>query len=565
MAEIGLQSVNQQFVGFFGKLTRAQRMLIIGVAVLSVVGISALLFATGKPQMSVLFSDLSDKDLSLVVEKLKERKIEYELSDKGKTVLVSSNVMYETRLAMASEGLPQNSTVGYEIFDKTNLGMSDFVQKLNYRRALEGELSRTIMTLEEVDKARVHIVIPEKVLFEKDQKKPSASAVLQLKSGKHVSKGNIEGIQHLIASSIEGMEATSVTVIDQRGQVLSEAVKDPNSLAGLSSTQYELKQKVDDYLTAKAQSLMDGVIGSGNAVVRINADLDFTQMEKTIEDFDPDKQVVRSEQVITNKSQSQDSLSYPAVNQATQNGNTITNYEITKTLEKIVGGTGGVKRLSIAALVNGTTKMVKNPQGESAPQYTPRTQEEIKQFEQIIRNSVGYDPARNDQISVVNIPFDTSVPEEEIKPKILMLGLQWTMQEVIEKGLIVLAMLIAIFMIRRIISSPQVRRRIEQVLAPSDLEKQRLELARTAAERQQLLLKTLTEESSVPLLSESTSADQFASKTKNRLDLIGSEEGGEENILRQEMKHRVQTYISQKPDEATRILKAFLRQVPTAG
>ncbi len=546
-------TAGQQIRQFMAKLSRAQKIIIASVVLASIVGIILIATSTSKPEMGVLFSDLQEKDVALITEKLRERQVPYELGDKGKTVLVPTDILYETRINLASEGLPQTSVVGYELFDKANLGMSDFMQKLNYRRALEGELSRTITTLEEVAKARVHVVVPEKALFEEDQKQPTASVLLQIKPGRRVNKVNIEGIQNLVASSVEGMQPGAVTVIDQRGKILSEPDKDNKSLAGLSSTQYELKQKVDEYYTTRVQSLLDEVIGANNTVVRVNTELDFTQNEKTIEDFDPDRQVVRSEQTLTSQSNSQDSLSYPAVNQQAQSGNTITNYEISKTVQKIVGEVGSLKRISVAAMVNGKTKVAPGADGEPKVEYTPRTAEELEQIRQIVRNAVGYDPARNDQISVVNLEFDTSLLDHELPET----GFQWTPQEIAEKVVIVLAMLLAVLMIRKLIASPQVRRRIEQVFAPSELEKHRVELARATAERQQLLLKGLAEET-MGVLPEPMNMTELAAR-KAQFELPEAETS-QEALLKQEMKQRVQRYLSEKPEEASRLLKSFLRQ-----
>ncbi|MFN4768654.1 MAG: flagellar basal-body MS-ring/collar protein FliF, partial [Candidatus Kapaibacterium sp.] len=213
----------EQITAFFTKLTTTQKV-VLGVSVVAAVaGLSMLIFQTSKPTMGVLFSELEQKDAAVIVDKLKEQNIPYELSNNGSTVMVASDKVYETRLAMAKDGFMPNNTVGYELFDKTNLGMSDFVQKLNYKRAIEGELQKTISSFDECQKVRVMIVMPERTLFEKDQKKATAAVHLHLKNGRSISKLNVEGIQNLVASSIEGMAPQDVTVVDQRGQILSEA------------------------------------------------------------------------------------------------------------------------------------------------------------------------------------------------------------------------------------------------------------------------------------------------------------------------------------------------------
>lgn len=546
------EPITKQLTAFANKLTRAQQLTIAGVVVAAIVGIVMMVNTASQPSMSVLFSELDQKDAGIIVEKLKERKIPYEISSGGSVLLVPANVLHETRIQLASEGLPQSSTVGYEIFDKTNLGMSDFVQKLNYRRALEGELARTIGAIDEVQKVRVHIVVPEKALFDKDQNKATASVVLQLKSGRSISRLNTEGIQNLVASSVEGMDVGSVTVVDQKGQIISEPPRDKNSIAGLSSTQYELQQKIDQYLTSKVQTLLDGVLGAGNAVVRANAELDFTQIEKTVEDYDPDKQVVRSEQKIDEQSKSVDSLNVPAVNSASQRGNTVTNYEISKTIEKIVNRGGGIKRLSVATLINGTTKVTEGD--KPALEYKPRADEEMQKITQVVKNAVGYDPTRNDQVSVVNVQFDPSQQEEDLKQQ-RGLKLPLTPNEIAEKILILIAMLLAVWMIRKLISSPQVRRRIEQVLGPPPVFEPIALLQPQSSD--QLLLEDGSEkvpELSAPL----TSRELMMQRAKARLSQ--TQELDEETIMKIEMQARAMEHMVEHPDEAVRLIKLILRQ-----
>ncbi|MFW5702293.1 MAG: flagellar basal-body MS-ring/collar protein FliF, partial [Bacteroidota bacterium] len=354
-------SIINQAKEFANRLSRIQKIIIAAVLGAVIIAIGAILWSSSAGEdekMAVLYSQLEQADAAKIVERLKEQGIEYELKDNGQTILVNKETVYDTRIQMASEGLPQEGAAGYEIFDKTNLGMSEFVQRLNYRRALEGELSRTINSLDEVRKSRVHIVIPEKELFEKDQEEPTASVTLHLKTGRSISKLSIEGIQNLVASSIEGMQPGQVTVVNSRGKVLSEAPLDASTVAGKTAIQHEQQKNFENYLSNKVQTLLDGVLGVGNSEVRISSKLDFTQVERTITDYDPDRQVVRSEQVIREESQSTDSLSYPAVNMAKNQQNVITNYEIKKSEEKIVQEVGALKRLSVAVMINGTYQVV---------------------------------------------------------------------------------------------------------------------------------------------------------------------------------------------------------------
>lgn len=549
---MALQAFINQAKEFWQRLRPAQK-LTIAVAVVGAIGILATVVAVSSSEpMAVLFRDLDPKDAGAIVEKLKEQAVPYELGEGGTTIRVPESRVYELRLAMAREGLPSNSTVGYEIFDRTNLGMSDFVQKLNHKRALEGELQKTIASFDEVQKVRVMIALPEKALFEKDQKKPTASVLLHLKSGRSLSRLNIEGIQNLVASSVEGLSPADVTIVDQHGQVLSQAPRETSTIAGLTATQYEQQQKVESYLTTRVQSLLDGVLGPGNSVVRISAELDFTQREQTRENYDPDGQVVRSEERIAEARRSQDSLDYPAVNSESNATKVRTNYEISRTVERIVGGVGTIKRISASVLVNGITKVI-DQDGKKVVQYAPRSQEELQKLTQIVRNAIGYDPERNDQVSVVNLPFDTTMlnqPEDEPAFSLprgnLVIGIA-----------ALIAVLAALWALRRLILSPPLRRRFEEILVP------------TAA------MRLASEGPDVPTLEppasptpvaqleehrERTPYDELRERVRAKLDSAAASGLSEEELLVEEMKERIRRFIHENNTEAVKLIQGMINQ-----
>jgi flagellar M-ring protein FliF len=569
----------EQFKAFLGKLSLTQKIVMIG-SVAAVIVFIFVIFNLSKPnnEYSVLFTSLESGDASKIVQKLKENKIEYQLADNGSTVLVEKSKVYETRLTLAGDGLPESGTVGYEIFDKTNLGMSEFVQKLNYRRALEGELSRTIGSIDEVKKARVHIVIPERALFDKDQKKTTASVTLHLKSGRSIDKIDIAGIQNLVSSSVEGMSTKDVIVVDQKGNVLSKKPADEGTLAGLTAQQYEQQKNIENYLSSKVQSMLDGVLGNGNSEVRVNAELDFTQIEKTVTDFDPEKQVARSEQSISENTESIDSLSYPTVSMSKNQSNQISNYEIPKTVERIVKEVGNVKRLSVAALINGTTKVV-DKNGQKVIQYIPRTDEEMQKLTDIVKNAVGYDQQRNDQVSVINVPFDNTYLEEELKETIPTNW--WENQENIKLLLLVAAILIAIFLMYRLLHSKQIKEKIriayslpENGLMPSDgfSDNDKVELddillddddlmLLPAELPDQLLLEGATAERHLAKIDGSSQPFPNASMVEYRGESIEAPEVsslGEEAIMKLEIKRKIKEYMEANTLEAVKLLRSMI-------
>lgn len=511
MADVQDQ-VGSQLTSFFRRLTLRQKLALGVTTVAAVVTIVGLVSLANRPSFGTLFNNVAPQDASKVVEKLKERKIEYALEDNGKTILVPKEHIYELRLWLAGQGLPQSSIIGYEIFDRTNLGISEFVQKVNYRRALEGELARTILQLDEVEGARVHIVVPEKALFKDDVKPTTASVVLKLKSGRPLNRETIQGITHLISSSVEGLDASNVTLLDSRGKLLSDRTPQ-DGLTAMTSTQYELQQKVETYLAQKAQHLLDGVLGAGNAVVQVNAELDFRQVERTLEQYDAEDPAVRSEQVTEEKASAKD------VPTPTTRTNTITNYEINKTVERIVESVGGIKRLSVAAMINGTQR-VSEKDGEKTSEYVPRSQEEMDRLSDIIKKVVGFSSQRNDEISVVNLPFGTVVREQDLVTEEKPFA-DWN--GIAEKILILAAMLAAILIVRSLLNRLRM-----QVSGRTDV-----------------------------IWDGPAVADLGAAKAAIHLP-SPEEEIPAEVLLRTERRKKITEYIEQKPEEAARLLRVWL-------
>lgn len=573
----------EQAKGFYQKLGRWQKVTIFSVLGVLVLGIGMLLYSTReKKEYAILFTDLDEKSASSIVENLKSRQVDYQIDDEGKTILVAKETVYDERMELAKEGLPAEGGVGYEIFDKTNLGMSEFVQKLNYRRALEGELARTISAMDEIKTAKVNITIPEKTLFEKDKKEPTAAITLFFKNGRGSDRVSIIGIQNLVASSVEGLLPGAVTVVDHRGKILSPEPLDDKSVAGMTSKQYMQQREVEENITQKVQTLLDGVLGYGNSEVRVSAELDFTQSDKTITDFDPEKQVVRSEQNITDNSKSSDSLSYPAVNMEKGVSNQIANYEISKTVERVIEGVGNVKRLTVAVLINGTNKITTHSDGTQTSQYIKRTNEEINKLTDIVKNAVGFDPTRNDQVYVENIPFETQLTNQNLITKKPVAWYQdkdnWQLFALI------VVMMLTVLMIYRLLQSKYVKERFRIAMAlPKDvtiedeIEEDELEEAEDELEDidfgdEDLLLMPaeLPEQLLLDGERSETSLEDFdeTMNTEEDMDLAAlastSQEDvpelTEENLLKLEIKHKVEDYVTDEPLEAVKLVRMLLAQ-----
>jgi len=376
-----------------------------------------------KADFQLLYSNLSEEDSGAIVQKLNELKIPY--STTGGGVMVPADKVYEVRLQLASQGLPQGGGVGFELFDKTSFTMTDFVQKLNYRRALQGELARTIRSLAEVEQCRVHLAVPEKSLFMQKEERPKASVLLKLRAGRKLSPGQVQGIVHLLSSSVEGLDPKDVSVVNNSGEMLTAIVDDT---FGASGGQIEYQRNFEKDLETRVISMLEPVVGKGKVKTRVAASLDFTKVEKTEEKYDPDSQVARSEQRNAEKSSSGTSGGVPGVasnlpgrqQTVTQAGSTSSsekknetiNYEISKTISRITGALGGIKRLSVVVLVDGTYAA---PQGSTEKKYSPRTEDEVRQFEDMVKKAIGFTTERGDEVKVVNMPFEVVALEETVE------------------------------------------------------------------------------------------------------------------------------------------------------
>lgn len=418
----------------FKVLPLGKRMAVAGIALGTLLGIVLLVVWSNKIEYQPLYYNLNQEDAGMVVEELKGQKIPYRLADHGKTVMVPAGRVYDLRLDLASRGMPSGGGVGFEIFDRTDLGTTEFVQKLNYQRALQGELSRTINQFGEVEQSRVHITLPEKTLFLEDEQKPTASVVLKLRRKGSLREKQVQGIIHLVAGSVEGLRPENISVVDVDGNVLSAGMSDESNFAGLTGSQQEFQTELEAGLEKRVQTMLERVVGKGKAIVRVTASLDFKQEEKTEEIFDPDSAVIRSEQRSEERSQGNTpvAMGIPGVaanlpetaggavpgessNEAKKTNETM-NYEINKVVRRTIQPTGTIRRLSVAVLLDGTYQLAAGEDGKETFSYVSRTDEEIKKYENIVMKAVGYNAERGDQIEVSSVPFETvRLTEEEKK------------------------------------------------------------------------------------------------------------------------------------------------------
>ena len=415
-----LNQATEKVLSFWKGISFTQRIFVGGLAAILLACFAGFMFWLNKPDYQVLYSNLSPEDANRVVNLLQAEKVSYKLENNGSSVLVPQPQLYDLRIKVAGEGGLVGTGIGFEIFDDVKVGVTDFVQKINYQRALQGELSRTISQFPNVESARVHLVVPQRSLFIEEQQKPSASVVLKLKDlGRKMEPKEVQGIVNMLVMAVEGLDKDRISVTDSLGKPLY--FPDEDSLTGLSVTQRDHKLKVEQGLERRINELLTPIMGAGKIIAKVNADLDFSQRTIRREIFDPEKTAVRSEQRSEETNQGRANLDSPDANyrgdglngavssqQGTRETRT-TNYEINKEEQNIIGQVGEISRMTVAVVVDGVYE--KNDQGEYA--FTPRPKGGLDRVRTLVANAVGYDRARGDTIEVLCVPFgDTELPEE---------------------------------------------------------------------------------------------------------------------------------------------------------
>lgn len=396
----------------------------LGIARLAI--IAALLLGVGSgfiyltsrltsPEMALLYADLDMADAGKIASRLESMDVPVEVKGDGSKIFVPSDRVARLRLELAEAGLPRGGSMGYEVFDKgENLGVSSFVQNINHLRALEGELARTITTIAQISGARVHLVLPKRKLFSRDREEPTASIMVTLSGAGTLPTRRVLAIQQLVAAAVPGLSPERVSIVDDRGNLLARGDQDSDML---SATNLEEKRLAyEDRLSRTIEGLVSKYVGEGKVRAEVSLDLDFDRVTENSEFFDPEGQVVRSSQTVTTDEKSTESDQDVTVennipnaeggaggtaSQSNRSEETL-NYEISKKVKSHVYETGGVKRLSVAVLVDG---LYTTPEGGGEPVYGPRSEEELEKLTKLVKNAIGFDEKRGDSIEVANMRF----------------------------------------------------------------------------------------------------------------------------------------------------------------
>ena len=414
-----LSKLGGQLLAIWKQLGVSQRVSVLAATFVLVAGLGSLALWSSHADYSLLYGKLSDSEASKVIAALDDAKVPYKTGSSG-SILVPADKVYQMRMQLAGKGIPSGDGVGFEIFDKPNFGISDFVQRANYVRAVQGELSRTIGQLDEIESARVMIVLPEnRLLLDKD-KYATASVFVRVRGNSQIQPQAINSIRFLVANSVEGLKPNHVTIVDNLGNVLSENT-DNDSLTGLTSTQLSARRNLEQYLGKKGQDMLEKVLGPGQAIVRVSADINYDTVSKTEEKFDPDGQVIRQqtkndENIDTSTSSSSSPVGITANTSTETNSpsgpgpvNNSKNHKVTSTVDYEIGKqtsstvqtAGGIKRLTasvtVAARMEGTGAERK---------AVNRTTDELDKLRRMIGNAIGVDTARGDAITLEELAFN---------------------------------------------------------------------------------------------------------------------------------------------------------------
>jgi flagellar M-ring protein FliF len=459
----------------FIKTLGASRIAAMGAVTIALIGCFAfLIMRVTAPQMTPLFTDLSFDDSAAIVKELDREGVPYELHEEGNIVMVPKDRVARLRMSFAESGLPKGGGVGYEIFDKTEaLGTTSFVQNINNVRALEGELARTIRSLDRVQDARVHLVMPDRPLFSRDKVDATASIVLKVRGTLEPSQ--VRAIRHLVATAVTGLRPERVSIVDERGRLLADGAGDDQN--GGDVTSDERQVAFEKRLENQVNTIVTSIVGPGHAKVQVSADFNFNRVTQTSDKFDPDGRVVRSSQSREESSSNGDGKEnqVTVANEipggqrpgAAADANTprdeskkteeIVNYEISKTTKTEVIEGGHVNRVSVAVLVDGTYG--KNDKGE--PVYQPRSKEEIDQIAALVRSAIGFDQKRGDQVQVVNLRFADQPVDLLAEPSGWLPQIHFTKDDVM-RAIEMMVMGLLGFVVLLMVVRPLVRR----ILAP---------------------------------------------------------------------------------------------------
>ncbi len=532
-----MNPVIEKIITMFKEMSMVRKVLLGGLVLVVVAGFITMFVWANKMPYKVAYSGLSQEDAAAVVEILKSSNTPYRLTGDGTTILVPDAMVYDVRLTMAKEGIPKGAGVGYEIFDKSEFGTTEFVQKINKKRALQGELARTIAAFEAVKDAKVMIVLPKESVFVEETKQPSASILLELIAD--LKKEEVAAIAHLVASSVQDLTPKLVTIVDTAGRILFEGKSEEEQARidaeSLADAQYQYKVRFEENLTRRIQTMLERIVGAEKAIVRVNSEMDFSKNNMNEEIYDPferggefirsrknraEKVVQLDEQVGTpssvNPITDEDQAGEKNRERVNKSDDTI-NYEISRRVRETQKPMAELTRLSVAAVIDGKYELQTDDKGNTKRVYMPRSAEEMTQFQSIVSRAMGYNEERNDQVSMECFPFASIGDMQGTQEKLT----GWRMVQKEHGRLIanlLLVFVLFLFIIRPIIKTVRdIKITVEQEALPSpeelaelETEKKEPDFVEMNADQQREFFEMMTEDQKEEFIRKMTAAERNA-------------------------------------------------------
>lgn len=410
-----------QFRDFYSNLTPVKRMSMIAISAIVLITAGVMVSLMAGTDYVPLFTNIPADQTSVIVDKLQSKNIPFRVQEGGKSIVIPKELLHSTQMALMSEiGSGKLGSIGLEIFDKQDFGASSYAQRINYQRALQGELTRAINTLDAVKRSKIMLALPPKKTFLEEGGTATASVVVELHPGKTLAEEQVRGIRHLVGSAVEGLDPEKVTVVDSRGKMLSR----PHDVAGGASTALaEVKAKMETDIQDRVESILAKVVGQGKVMVRVNAELNHRQTQMVEETVDPEKTALLATQ--SEEERLDGSRTNPAgvpgaranvpgageagqvgFNQNVQKELKTQNFVVPKTVKNVSEAAGGLQRITVSVVVDGTTAVTKNEQGEETESWTPRSAEELAKFDAIVKNAIGFSESRGDSVKIETMKFE---------------------------------------------------------------------------------------------------------------------------------------------------------------
>jgi flagellar M-ring protein FliF len=544
-----------------GKLTMARQVVImLGLALSVAIGIAVVLWSQDAAYAR-LYVELNDKDTAEILDALNAQGVKYKIEE-GTGIMVLADQVNDIKLKLAAQGLPKSNSLGYELLDKEqSFGTSKSAEMARYQRALEGEIARTIMSIQSVKSARVLLALPVQSVFVRERKKPSASVIVHLYQGRTLDRGQVEAIVHLVSSSVPQLDADHVTVVDYKGQLLNTRMDNPGNL---TASQFEYKTNIEEHLMHRIENIMSPLVGAESLRVQISADVDFTETDKTQEMFNPDLPALRSEQTteeqnkenpqgvpgaLTNQptpagaaievippAQSNSVAQDPTGKQGYASKTATRNFELDKTITHTRLATGLLRRLSVAVVVD--DRHIAQPNGVAKNQ--PYAQEDLNRFTDLVKQAVGFDSGRGDQVTVTNVSFRGA--NLDLPPEVPLWKEPWFV-DLAKQAIAVLAILFLIFGVLR----PTIR----GLIAKDENEKRAIAEAQEQARKASLIAQGF-------VLGEDGHPLSLSDDDKNKIDELL--ESLETPKAYQNRLDYVKRLVDEDPKVVAQVLKTWIRK-----